>query len=116
MKTEQKMEKMTQSIENQLVSLLNQAKTNGKIENFEIHDTTPPYYDADEKRVAIGFAYDIMKVWHWFEIDRSCGSEMIRFRESYSRNTGKSKKGWKHGFNLAYNLNKKFNTNLFLNS
>ena len=109
----QKHGKMAQSIENQLVTLLNNGKTNGKIESFEINDITSKWMDDNHKKVVIGFAYNTMMVWHWFTLTITNDDEFMSFRESYSRNTGKSKKGWTHGFNVSESINKKLNTNIF---
>lgn len=108
---------MTQSIENQLVtklrSILTIGKDNGKIESFEINDATNSWMGENFQEFEIGFAYNNMAVWHWFKLTIMDGNEFLSFRESYSRNTGRSKKGWTHGFNVRQSINKKLGTNIF---
>lgn len=104
---------MTQSIENQLVTILNNAKTSNIIEDFEMLNITKEWMDDDQKEFTIGFAYNTMKCWHWFTLKIHGEDHHISFRETYSRTTGTSKKGFHHGFKVRESINKKLGTQIF---
>jgi hypothetical protein len=113
----EKMEtKNTQTIENQLITLLNDVKNSGKIAsfNFEINDVKREYHHDDDVCLEIGITFNSMNNWHWFNLESFVdGSEYLRFNHTYYRNTGKIRKSWKHGWNVRQSINRQLKTNLF---
>jgi hypothetical protein len=99
----------TETIENQLFSILNNAQNIGRIK-FLVQQSGKTY--CNEKMVGITFKNG---VWHWFTLVQynNDQKQFLQFLETYSSNNGKSKSGIKHMMDVCRSLNKKFNTNLF---
>lgn len=112
----EKMEtKNTQTIENQLITLLNDVKNSGKIASFDfqINDDKRKFHNENDECLWIGITFNSLNNWHWFKYERFDQNEFFRFVHTYYRNTGKIKKTWKHCWNVRQSINKKLKTKLF---